>query len=296
MDEILPLIETLKTDSVNPRGRTSLKNFGLISCDNSVHIRQIPFYEPCIIMVLSGRKLIFGTPGTMTCEAGTTITVPAPSYFSMRNEIDPRGHYYKALLIPFQDDDLERLRQAHKMEPVPRQQVVSILKFEHDATLVEAVKHYLSSNGDPHLRHHRLLEILLILAKKNPRLLSYAFSGESRSRRVRTLLSTDIARAWEIGEVCKRLGTSESTLRRHLKGEKTGFRELLYELRLGTALTLLLQTSHPVYRIAYDCGFQSVPRFTSNFHKRFGLSPNKLRATVSETDKKLDVRGQFSIG
>ncbi|MCR4302579.1 MAG: AraC family transcriptional regulator [Sulfuricaulis sp.] len=231
----------------------------------------------------------------MTCEAGTTIAVPAPSYFSMRNEIDPHGHYYKALLIPFRDGDLERLRQAHKIEPVARQQEVGILKFEHDATLVEAIKHYLSSNGDPHLRDHRLLEILLILAKKNPRLLSYAFSGESWSRRVRTLLSTDIAHAWEIGEVCKRLGTSESALRRHLKGEKTGFREVLVDLRLGTALTLLLQTSLPVYRIAYDCGYQSVPRFTSNFHKRFGLPPKELRATVNETEKKLDVRGHSSV-
>ncbi|MEK6771808.1 MAG: AraC family transcriptional regulator [Pseudomonadota bacterium] len=291
MREILTLIEALNTGSVNPRGRTPLKDFGLIFCDNTVHIRQIPFYEPCIIMVLSGRKLIFDTPGTMTCETGTTITVPAPFHYSMRNEIDPHGHYYKALLIPFRDDDLERLRLVHKIEPIAMQKEVGILKFEHDATLVEAVKHYLGGNSDPHLRDHRLLEILLILAKKDPRLLAYAFSGENWSRRVRTLLSTDLARAWEIGEVCQHLGTSESALRRHLKGEKTGFRELLHELRLGTALTLLLQTSHPVYRIAYDCGYQSVPRFTTNFHKRFGLPPRALRTTVTETGKKLDVRG-----
>jgi AraC-like DNA-binding protein len=291
MSEILALIDKLRTGTLNQHGRTPLKDFGLISCDNTVLIRQIPFYEPCIIMVLSGRKRIFDTPGTMTCEAGTTIAVPAPSNFSMRNEVDPQGHHYQALLIPFRDDDLERLRLAHKIEPIGLQKAVGILKFEHDATLVEAVKHYLGGNGDPHLRDHRLLEILLILAKKDPRLLAYAFSGEIWSRRVRTLLSTDIARAWEIGEVCQRLGTSESALRRHLKGENTGFRELLHELRLGTALTLLLQTSHPVYRIACDCGYQSVPRFTTNFHKRFGLPPKALRTTVSETGKKLDVRG-----
>jgi len=57
---------------------------------------------------------------------------------------------------------------------------------------------------------------------------------------------------------------------------------------------LLLQTSHPVYRIAYDCGYQSAPRFTTNFHKRFGLPPKALRTTLSETGKKLDVRGHPS--
>lgn len=291
MDEILALVESLRTGSSNPDGRASLGSFGLISCDNTVHIRQIPFYEPCIIMILSGRKRIFDTPGTMTCEAGTTIAVPAPSHFSMRNEVDPHGHHYKALLIPFRDDDLERLRLAHKIEPIAIQNEVGILRFENDATLIEAVKHYLGSNGDSHLRDHRLLEILLILAKKNMRLLAYAFSGENWGRRVRTLLSTDLARAWEIGEVCQRLATSESALRRHLKAENTGFRELLHELRMGTALTLLLQTSHPVYRIACDCGYQSVPRFTTNFHQRFGLPPKALRTTVTETGKKLDVHG-----
>ncbi len=172
MSEILALIDKLRTGTLNQHGRTPLKDFGLISCDNTVLIRQIPFYEPCIIMVLSGRKRIFDTPGTMTCEAGTTIAVPAPSNFSMRNEVDPQGHHYQALLIPFRDDDLERLRLAHKIEPIGLQKAVGILKFEHDATLVEAVKHYLGGNGDPHLRDHRLLEILLILAKKDPRLLT----------------------------------------------------------------------------------------------------------------------------
>lgn len=294
MDEILSSIEKLQTGSENPRGRSPLKEFGLISCDNTVQIRQIPFYEPCIIMILSGRKLIFDTPGTMTCAAGTTITIPAPSYFSMRNEIDPRGHHYKALIFPFRGDDLERLRQAHKIEPITQRKKVGILSFEQDPTLVEAVEHYLRSSDDPHLRDHRLLEILLILARKDPRLLSYIFSGESWSQRVRTLLATDIAHKWELEEVCKRLGTSESALRRHLTGEKTGFRDMLHELRLGTALTLLLQTSHPVYRIAYDCGYQSVPRFTSKFHERFGLPPKALRMTAGETGKKLDVVGHPS--
>lgn len=290
MGDILTLIHSL-AGPVDPRGRAPLKNFGLISCDNSVHIRQIPFYEPCIIVILSGRKLIFNAPGTMVCEAGTTITVPAPTYFSMRNEVDPRGRYYKALIIPFHDDDLERLRQAHKIKPVAGNEKIGILHFEHDPTLDEALKHYLKSSEDPHLRDHRLLEILLILAKKNAQLLSYPFMGETWTRRVRAHLATDIAYGWEIGGVCKRLGTSESALRRHLRDENTGFRELLVELRLGTALTMLLQTPLPVYRIAYDCGYQSVPRFTSNFHKRFGLPPKELRATVNETEKKLDVRG-----
>ena len=53
----------------------------------------------------------------------------------------------------------------------------------------------------------------------------------------------------------------------------------------------LLQTSSPVYQIAYDCGYQSVSRFTSNFRKRFGLPPTAIRASMEETGHMLAVTG-----
>jgi AraC-like DNA-binding protein len=86
-----------------------------------------------------------------------------------------------------------------------------------------------------------------------------------------------------------RLATSESALRRHLKLENTGYRELLQEMRLTTALIQLMQTTQPVYQIAYDCGYQSVSRFTSNFHRRFGLPPRAFRDSVEGSEQNLAV-------
>ena len=112
---------------------------------------------------------------------------------------------------------------------------------------------------------------------------------KSWSQRVRAILATDLARSWEINELCARLATTESTLRRNLKRENTGFRELLSDLRLSTALMQLLQTSRPVYQVAYDCGYQSVSRFSSNFHKRFGVPPRQFRESMDESEQSLDV-------
>lgn len=291
MNDILALLDSLGSKSQSPNGKTPIAGFGFISCASRVHIRHVPFYTPCIILVLSGRKLI----GKMACEAGDVLTVPAPASYDLRNEPEARSGRYRALIIPFEHDDLERLRAAHAIETIRQPTSIGPLRYDGDAVLIDAVKHYLSSHDNARLLKHRLLEILLILATKDRRLLAYPLAQENWAQRVRACLATDLAYAWSIGEVCKRLATSESALRRNLQRETTGFRELLQDLRLSTALTQLLQTSLPIYRVAYDCGYQSVSRFTSNFHKRFGLPPSALRLGVDENEQNLAVREHSSV-
>lgn len=291
MNDILALIESLGSKSQSPNGKTPIAGFGFISCASRVHIRHAPFYTPCIILVLSGRKLI----GKMACEAGDVLTVPAPASYDLRNEPGARSGRYRALIIPFEHDDLERLRAAHAIESIRQPTSIGPLRYDGDAVLIDAVKHYLGSYDNARLLKHRLLEILLILVTKDRRLLAYPLAQENWAQRVRACLATDLAHAWSIGEVCKRLATSESALRRNLQRETTGFREVLRDLRLSTALTQLLQTSLPVYQIAYDCGYQSVSRFTSNFHKRFGLPPSALRLGMDESEQNLAVRAHSSV-
>ncbi len=119
--------------------------------------------------------------------------------------------------------------------------------------------------------------------------MSYALARSNWSQRVRSILSGDLLHEWTIGEVSERLATSETTLRRKLREEGTSFREILFELRLVSGLMQLLQTSKPVYQVAFECGYQSVSRFTSNFRKRFGLSPTEFRSSVDEKGQKSPV-------
>lgn len=291
MREIIQLVDSLRSEGGANR-KSPLKDLGFISCASAVHIRHVPFYDPCLILVLSGRKILFDGDVKVSAEAGTLLAVPGPASFDLRNEPDPGTKKYSALVIPFKLELLERLTRSHNLLHEVQRQSVGILKYVPDDTLYSSIKHYLTTVGNARLLNHRLMEILLILATQKPELLSYALEQPNWSRRVRAMLAADLAQAWDIGTVCQRLATTESTLRRHLKREDTSFREVLYELRLATALMQLLQTSLPVYRIAYDCGYQSVSRFTSNFRKRFGLPPKALRASVSGTEQNLAVSGR----
>ena len=280
MKELLKILELSQPSDA--QGRIAVKNLGFLSCTHTVDIKHVPFYGPCIITVLSGKKTIFDPRGAITCETGCTVTVPAPASFDLRNEPDRQSKRYKALVIPFAHKALDDLSKIHGINHDRHNNDVRVLKFEYDATLAEALKHYLTCGDNGALMHHRLMEILLIVVSKNPSLLSYTLAQDVWSQRVRAILATDLAQEWDINEVCKRLATTESTLRRNLNKENVGFREMLSELRMTTALMQLLQTAHPIYRVAYDCGYQSVSRFSANFHKRFGLPPRDFRETFNE--------------
>ncbi len=292
MKEVLSLVESLRSKENGANQKSPLKDLGFISCAGSVHIKHVPFYDPCLILVLSGRKVLFDGDRQESCGAGQVVAVPGPSSFDIRNEPDPKLKQYSALIIPFKRDLLERLTRSHNLLHEVQQEPVGVLKFIPDDTLYASIKHYLTTTGGARLLSHRLMEILLILATQKPALLSYALQRKSWSQRVRAVLAADLSLAWDIEQVCQRLATTESTLRRNLKREGTSFREVLYELRLSTALMQLLQTTLPIYRIAYDCGYQSVSRFTSNFHKRFGLPPKELRASMSAQEQIVAVSGQ----
>lgn len=284
MQELLHLVASLEDAVDHTEDKKALRQFGFISCAHTVRLKRAPFYEPCLIVVLAGRKVIFDRDGPVIAKLGDVLTVPGPASFDIRNEPEARNKKYRALIIPFSHELLGSVARIYHLESDPQQDAVVTLKFSGDDLLLSAIKHYLSSPDDAKLTLHRLMEILLILMKRNPVLFSYVLQVAHWSQKVRAILSTDLTRSWEIETVCELLATTESTLRRHLKSEKTGFRDLLSELRLATALIMLLQTAHSIHRIALDCGYQSVSRFSHNFHKRFGAPPTVLRESMSVSE------------
>jgi AraC-like DNA-binding protein len=292
MQEITDILQPLRSANAPAGSKSRLRDLGYISCTNTVDIKHVPFYEPCAILVLAGTKTIYDHGRTVTATAGSLLTVPAPGSVDLRNAPDPKARKYEALIVPFTTRLLDQLIRSHGFLHEVKQGDVAVLKFEPDDTLHRSIAHYLTTASDAKLRNHRLMEILLILASHNPRLLSYALQQPGWSERVRAVLSRDLAHPWEVAEVCQRLAVSESTLRRNLRAEDTSFRALLHELRLSASLVQLLQTSLPIYRIALDCGYQSVSRFTRNFHDRFGLPPRRFRENMDEAERNLTASGQ----
>ena len=291
--EILRLLRALMPANIDPNGKWPVGALGYVSCGNTLHIRHVPFYEPCLITVLAGRKVVFEGSKSVVAETGQTITVPAPASYDIRNEPDPDSGKYRALIIPFKREQLQTTMQLHGLSSKTHALRSAIHRFDRDPFLLSSIGHYLAAADNQALLNHRLMEILLMLLSLDQRLTTYVYDQGNWGNRVRAILAQDLAHEWEIQEVCGRLATTESTLRRNLRKEATGFRDLLHDLRLSTALMHLLQTPHPINRIAYDCGYQSMSRFSNNFHKRFGLPPSQFRESMRDSEHKMSVSDQL---
>lgn len=83
-----------------------------------------------------------------------------------------------------------------------------------------------------------------------------------------------------IESTCQHFGLSKSTLIRRLREESTQFRDVLAELRMGYALTLLQQQHYTQLDLAQLCGYQSETRFAQRFKKQFGLSLKEYQRTL----------------
>lgn len=280
---IVSRVDELSEGAFDDNGKQAISHFGQVACIKELRLQLVPFFEPCVIFVLSGTKHL----GEEVVGEGGALAVPAPASFHMGNVPHPDTGQYQALVFPFTSEDAAHVRSVLASEddlPLALNKSTDIVTYDFDGDALQALDHYLKSgNTDSPARiQHRKREVLLILAERDPRILSLADGVKGWGERLRELFAEDPAHAWTMEDVCQRLAVTESTLRRALRREDTSFRDTLSEFRLANALMSVLMSSAPIYLIAHDNGFQSVSRFSENFRKRFGATPTDVRNSLPE--------------
>lgn len=280
--------------TLGPSSKTHLNELGFITYHQAVNIRQVSFYEPCIMLIVSGQKRIYDKKTSYNISAGSIISVPGHSSYSFENIPDDQN-IFRALLIPFEPNMVEIINNAYFKNNTVLNIQSKLHVYNCDENTEQSIVHFLNCQNDVLIKTHRLIEILLNLCSQNPELLSYSQTELLWHDKVRSILRTELSHQWEIQDICKLLFISESTLRRHLTSENTSFREILFDLRLSSSFMLLLKTNSPVYHIASECGYQSVSRFTSNFKNKFGLTPTDLRKTMTVSGQHLAEKERYLI-
>ncbi|EIE00422.1 AraC family transcriptional regulator [Leptospira licerasiae] len=122
---------------------------------------------------------------------------------------------------------------------------------------------------------HRATEILIWLGEYGRKF--KIPSTDNISQKVRSFLSANPAKDWSAVEIADRLEMSEATLRRRLSSELSSFSEILIDVRMSFALSLLQATDRTIGEIAREAGYDSASRFAVRFRDRFGYSPTMLR-------------------
>ena len=88
-----------------------------------------------------------------------------------------------------------------------------------------------------------------------------------------------------LGETADHIHVSAPYLSKKFK-EETGdsFGEYLQRLRLSKAVSMLSETSMPIYEIAFKCGYSTQHYFSTAFKKEMNISPADYRKNVQKKD------------
>jgi len=260
-------------------GLTPLPFLGLLSCAEAHRLHAVSLPQSSIVFVLQGTKVVGRGAESVTVRAGEAFLFPVRMETVIENVPDPESGLYAALCLAYDEDMIARVSGARPGNG-PAHRSLDALCLRCDDTVAASLAHLLDmAAAEP--GNERLLalcrEELLVLAGERtgclPLLWDAASAWESRCA---ALVGLDPGRDWTADALAARLGISERSLRRHLRGEGTGLRDILREVRLGAGLGMLQAGGTTVGETAYRCGYNSASRFAGLFRERFGVSPAEV--------------------
>jgi len=104
-----------------------------------------------------------------------------------------------------------------------------------------------------------------------------AHPASSWAYHVRSILEAAPTHEWHAHEVAASLGLAVYRLREMLADQGATFARLVFDVRMGYALSQILATNRPIYAIAGDIGYQSLDQFRMRFLRRYGVIPSAVR-------------------
>ncbi len=243
--------------------------------------RRLVSPAPALAFVQNGRKIIRRHGVETEARAGDFLLIPNGADFDLINEPDENA-VYEALVLylspdlirDFSDDTAAVVHRASVLNDPPPAWCDAF----HNA--VDAIR---SGHSLPdRVVASRVTEILLWLGSLGHK---FAYLAPGPVERVRHIIGSDPARAWRGPELANILGMSEANFRRRLAAAETNFSELLVDVRMTVALTLLQSTDRSITDIALDVGYDSASRFAARFRARFEFSPREIRTNLRNFDQ-----------
>jgi AraC-like DNA-binding protein len=237
-------------------------------------IAAAPFGELSVVRILSGYKRIEDGEHRAEIAAGRYLVVAPGQLLNVEN-VPPPGEAYRASCLSIAAGLLHA--PATAASPAPRRWT----ELAPSAALDQAFAHAEQGLRDELpdvLLQHRVRELIEALAWSG--FTPVLREGQPTAECVRMLLAAAPGQDWRAEDVAARLAMSPATLRRKLAAERSGFREVLEEVRLSHALALVTGGTQPLKWVAMACGYLSASRFAERFRERFGCLPSALRDTL----------------
>ncbi|WP_416414053.1 helix-turn-helix transcriptional regulator [Pantoea sp. App145] len=231
--------------------------------------RSLVLDDTALILVRQGSKRVSWEHHDLLLTAGDAVLVTAACPLDVTNILSAHTGTYAADWLSFPGSLSAAMPHAlYNLSDSFRS------AFDHTAAAI------IDSTGVPaRVAAKRMEEMTLWLEDFGVRLAPA--KTEKLSLKVRKLVAGDPAREWLAAEVAQHFAMSEATFRRRLSMENAAFQQLLTEVRMCHALTLLQVTDLSVTQVALAVGYESPSKFTVRFRSRFGFNPGQIHAKMA---------------
>lgn len=260
--------------------RKNLANLGSVIQQRKLLYTRMAVDEPTLLYIQAGQKTLRWRGQELTIQAGEMVLLAAGQTFDVLNNPDTKLGFYQAGWIALEQRVVDEFADLFGVETY----VQELAKIQPLAPLkahFDVVRQALENDEAPELvLKLKLFELLAWLKAEH---LSFVpHEKHNLLRQIRKMIASNTGFDWTAETIARRLHLSETSLRRALQKSDTTFREVLTDVRMSRALTLLQITKWQVARIANEVGYDSPSRFTVRFKQRFGFLPSDIRENLSQ--------------
>ncbi|MBD5770371.1 helix-turn-helix transcriptional regulator [Marinomonas colpomeniae] len=242
-------------------------------------LRNVTVHSPSIFWVQSGHKQLFWQDNELTLDSSNLLLTRAQQQLTFENK--PERARFSSLQFSF------NLAPTKEMLELSTTMKCDFYFPVHHSSksLLKTLEIFSDLPWDDISRKVQtfwLNGFYQQLAEEGKLHQLFSSHSLSFSQKISEYLTQEPGQDYQLNDVAEHFSMSRATLIRRLKNEKTQFREVLTQVRMNHALSLMQKGHNQQIDIALRCGYQSQERFSQRFSQRFGVSPKQYLRTLVE--------------
>ncbi|HBC6373729.1 TPA: helix-turn-helix transcriptional regulator [Escherichia coli] len=161
-------------------------------------------------------------------------------------------------------------------------EIKKIICFEADERMKEAFESVIRADSE----HDRIMSFMFFCKasgiEQNTFKLILFSAATTFCNKLIDLIEKNLSKRWTLRIVSEEFNLSEVAIRKKLESEGICFRELLLEIRMKKAISLLIEGELSVSQISTNIGYRNTSYFISYFKDFFGITPKQLQSVLKK--------------